>query len=445
MVAFNGVAFNGVAFNGVAFIGVALDGVIPRHKRAAAFAVLAMALVPLSSAAELSLADVERLALANDPAVRSVEAQQLALTELSVAAQQLPDPMLKVGLMSLPVDSFELGQEPMTQAQIGLVQTFPRGRTRALRSEQITQKSDMLDQTARDQELQILLAVREQYLEVIKQTHRAGINADAIRVFTDFADITRDYYATGRVHQQDVLQAVVELAKAEERAQQIAEEEERARARLATWIGDASRQAFDTHWPQLDAPLARDALHEQIKRHPRILALQQKIEASETGVELARQQYKPEFSVDVTYGGRGGTEPDGSSRADMLSMMVVMDLPLFHRNRQDRVTASMIAESSAAMFDRDDIYRRMQSEADLNTVTLERQRERLELFAGKILPEARFSAESSFAAYQSAVGDLTTLLRAQITEFELQLEHAHLQAETLKTQARLLYLQGERP
>jgi len=50
---------------------------------------------------------------------------------------------------------------------------------------------------------------------------------------------------------------------------------------------------------------------------------------------------------------------------------------------------------------------------------------------------------ASFEAYQSSVGDLTTLLRAQITEFELRLGQARLQAEILKTQARLLYLEGD--
>ncbi len=41
------------------------------------------------------------------------------------------------------------------------------------------------------------------------------------------------------------------------------------------------------------------------------------------------------------------------------------------------------------------------------------------------------------------MADLTTLMRARITEFDLQLEYARLQAETLKTQARLLYLEGD--
>jgi len=395
------------------------------------------------SASVLDLETVEELALASDPGVQSTEANRLALEEMAVAAGQLPDPMLKMGLVSLPTDTFKLGQEAMTQVQLGLVQKFPRGKTRSLRSERIGLRSEGLDETVRDQKLQIVLTVREQYLEVIKQQQLAHINREAIQALSDVAEITAEYYATGRVHQQDVLQAAVELAKIEDRATRIAQEEEQARARLATWIGNAAYRDVGTKWPQLASLPPIEAIKENLREHPRILALQKNVSAAETSVDLARQNYKPEFALDLTYGGRSGTNPDGSSRTDLLTFMVVMDLPLFHNNRQDRVMASRLAESSAAMFSRDDMYRRMRSEVDFHSARLAKQRERIELFENTLLPEAAFSSEASFGAYQSSVEDLTTLLRTDITEFDLQLEHARLLAEVLKTQARLLYLEGE--
>jgi outer membrane protein TolC len=407
-------------------------------------AVLAgVALTTNIEASALSLELAEELALASDPGVQSVESNRLALEEMAVAAEQLPDPLLKMGLVSLPTDTFNLGQEAMTQVQFGMVQKFPRGKSRSLRSEQIGLKSQGLDEMVRDQELRILLAVREQFLEVAKQRHLASINAEAITAFSDVADITEDYYATGRVQQQDVLQAVVELAKVEDRATRIAQEEEQARARLAMWIGDAAYRDLEESWPPFNDQTAAEVIKDGLPGHPRIQALQKHVSAAETGVELARQKYKPEFALDVTYGGRAGNNPDGSSRTDLLTLMVVMDVPLFHKNRQDRVVAAQIAESSAAMFSRDDILRRMSSEVDFHAATQQKQQERIDLFENTLLPEAAFSSEASFGAYQSSIEDLTTLLRTRITEFDLQLEHVRLEAEVLKTQARLLYLAGE--
>jgi outer membrane protein TolC len=393
-------------------------------------------------AAGLSLAAAEDLALADDPGVRSVQAGMQALEELAVASEQLPDPMVKMGLLSLPTDTFHLGQEAMTQVQFGVVQKFPRGQSRALRSEHQRQKSRGLDQLSKDKELQIRLAVREQFLEVLKQRELARINADAIVVLTDVADITRDYYATGRVQQQDVLQASVELARMEDRATRILQDEEQARTRLATWIGAAAWNELDTAWPDLAPPASMDTLADTLVSHPRVAALQQDVLAAESSVELARQRYKPEFAVDLTYGGRGGSNPDGSSRADLLSIMVMMDVPLFTANRQDRVVAARVAETSAVTYLRDDVLRRMRSEIEFHAATHVRQSERITRFETELLPEAAFSSEASLEAYQSSLTDLTTLLRTQITEFDLQREHARLKAERLKTRARLRYLEG---
>lgn len=416
---------------------------IKRLQASAMVAVLAGVVPGANVAASgLTLEEAEALALLNDPGIKAVEASRQALSELAVADAQLPDPMLKMGLVSLPADSFDLGQEAMTQVQLGLVQKFPRGDTRDLRARQTSLKSESLDEVARDKSLQIALAVREQFFEVLKQEALARINAGAIASFTDLTGITREYYASGRAQQQDVLQAAVELAKTQDRASRIAQDEDQARTRLATWIGEAAYRDIDESWP--DAALSHDA--ESIKAglpdHPRIRALQKGINASETGIELARQAYKPGFSLDLTYGGRGGRNPDGSTRADLLTFMVVMDVPLFTKNRQDRVVASQVAESSGAAFTRDDVLRRMRSEVEFHTATLKRQQERIALFETALLPDAAFSSEASLEAYQSSVADLTTLLRTRITEFDLQLEHARLQAELLKTRARLQYFEG---
>ena len=396
-----------------------------------------------SHGAALTLQEAQQLALRDDPSIRAVEARREALQELAVASEQLPDPVLRMGLVSLPTDSWRLGQEPMSQVQVGVSQKFPRGQSRALQAEQVLERSRALDETARDQQLRIVLAVREDYLEVFKQVRLGEVNAAALVAFADLADITQDYYATGRVQQQDVLRAAVELARVEDRALRIADAEGRARARLAGWIGSPAHGELVREWPDLEARGGLDDILTGLPEHPRVAALQRQVAAAETGVELTKQRYKPEFGVDLVYGARSGMNSDGTSRSDLFSVMVVMDLPLFHSNRQDRYTAASLAETTAALFDRDDLYRRMRSEAELHSATARQQRERLRLFEDSLLPDARFNAAAALEAYQAALDDLTTLMRAHITEYELQLEYAELRAEQLKTQARLRYLEGE--
>ena len=80
----------------------------------------------------LSLAEAESLALESEPGQLAWLARAAAFESRSVAAGELPDPSLRLGLANLPIDSGSFSAEPMTQAQIGLRQAFPPGRSRSL-------------------------------------------------------------------------------------------------------------------------------------------------------------------------------------------------------------------------------------------------------------------------------------------------------------------------
>jgi len=394
-------------------------------------------------AADLSIEEAGQLALKEDYTLKAFDARSRSMSELSIAAEKLPDPTLKLGFANLPTDTFNLDQEPMTQAVIGVRQMFPRGHTRALSSERIDESVARNDAEAQDREQLVLLAVREEYTRIYLHLERQKILEQSLIVFTDLADITRDYYTNGRAHQQDVVQAQLELSKVQERLALIQQQEEEARARLAERIGDDAYRSLDPIWPQVNRPLPTQQIIAELTDHPRIRAWQHEIAKSKTSEKIARQAYKPEFGVELAYGGRGGQNQNGTARADLFSAFVTMDIPLFTKNRQDRVLASSIAETSATQYVRDDVYRSMKARVEENAATLANEQERLKLYQEYLLPQAAFNAEAAFEAYQDAVDDLTTLMRARIGEYEIKLSHAALRADETITRARLLYLQGE--
>lgn len=408
----------------------------------ALFFILLAGISPAALFAQLSLQQAEDRALGQDPMVRALDAEQSSLEELSVAAAQLPDPLLRVGVLSVPVDTFDFGQEPMTQVLAGVVQKFPRGDTRSLEQQQLREKAVALDFSSLDQRLQIRLDVRLNYLDVLLQVRQKDLTESVIRVFDNLVDITRNYYASGLAQQQDVLQATVELERIRDRAAQYEQEERQYRARLGVYLGEAASLPIEKDWPHLPALMGPESIRGHLKNHPRIRKLQQQVTVADTGVDLARQRYRPEFALDVSYGFRSGEDASGVSRPDLFSVMLFMDVPLFHHQRQDRVTAARIATSESVAFLRDDAYRRLQADVEGLYVRLEDVRERTRLYDEVLLPQASFSADASFEAYQSSVGDLVSLLRSRIAEYELGLEFVRLQADALKTEARLLYLQG---
>lgn len=391
----------------------------------------------------LTIGEAGQLALANDFTLRAIEARSESLSERSVATGKLPDPQLKIGFANLPTDSFNLGQEPMTQTVIGVRQMFPRGQTRSLSSARMEESIARNNAEAEDRKQQLLLAVREEYTRIYLHQERQKILRQSLVVFADLAEITRDYYASGRAHQQDVVQAQLELSRVEERLAGIQQQEDQARARLAERIGADAYRELGPDWPQIQQPEPVQQIIAGLADHPRLRAWQHEIGKARTSEEIARQAYKPGFAVDLAYGGRGGQNPDGSSRSDFVSVFVTMDIPLFTRDRQDRLLASSIADTSATQYTRDNVHRSMKARVEEHATMLENERERLGLYEDHLLPQAAFNAEAAFEAYQDAVDDLTTLMRARIGEYELKLSHAALRAEEIITRARLLYLQGE--
>jgi len=96
----------------------------------------------------LTLAEAEDLALSQEPGHAALLAHAAALEEQSVAAAQLPDPTMRVGLANYPISSGSFSTEGMTQAQLGFRQSFPAGKSREFSQQQFRSRSLELTESA---------------------------------------------------------------------------------------------------------------------------------------------------------------------------------------------------------------------------------------------------------------------------------------------------------
>ena len=151
----------------------------------------------------LSMANAERLALEQDAITRAYQANEQALKEGAVAEKSLPDPKLKLGLMNFPTDTFRRDQEPMTQVQLGIVQAFPRGSSRSIKSEQTQAKSRVQAANVKDRNRTVLRSVREDWLEVYYWVNAGGVVNKTRALFDQLVEVTEGQYAVGRRNQQD--------------------------------------------------------------------------------------------------------------------------------------------------------------------------------------------------------------------------------------------------
>jgi outer membrane protein TolC len=402
-----------------------------------------LALLSCSAAAALELGEAIRIALDNDPASAASRATARAYSENAIADGQLPDPKLKTALANLPVDDFDINSEPMTQLQLGIEQEFPRGDTlhhRQLRTESLAGAEQANAATTM---LQTVREVRRHFLELYYQDRAAAIVAETRKLFAQLVDITQAHYGSGRVSQQDVLRASLELARLDDRATRIETAADENRAALAKWLDTAADLPLADRFPELPALPARAQLETSLLQHPVLEAETARVNATKQGIRIAQEQYKPGWSAGIEYRKRFGDDMDGNPRSDMMAAMLNVELPLFTGNRQDRRLAASIAETEAAELRRDEKLRELRRMLATDYADWQRLGERAALYEAKLLREARANADASLHAYQSGVTEFTTLMRARITELDVRLDELRIHVDRARSQANLLYLAGE--
>ncbi|MBE9548062.1 MAG: TolC family protein [Proteobacteria bacterium] len=388
----------------------------------------------------LSLAKAERLALRNDPKVAAALARARSFSEQGIADGQLSDPMLKFGLFNLPIDDFDLRKNPTTQLRLGVVQKFPRGDTRALKTLRAEWLSNAENAAAENTARNLLKTIRELWLEAWYQQQAQGVIDKNRTLFQQLTDITEGQYAAGRANQQDVLRADLELARLDDRLLKARKAEAAARSMLLRWVGDSARLPLPAEQPQIPAPADLDMLKPGLPEHPAITVKSAQLEAQERLVDIAREQYSPGWSLGGEYRQRFGDNPDGTSRESMIALMATIDLPMFTARRQDKQLAAAREKADAIWFTRQDALQQLQSELYWRLADEEELNNRLALYQNQLLKSAEANSEASLQAYQSGTTEFTALMRASITELDIQLQSLRVLVDLQKNHARLQWL-----
>jgi len=391
----------------------------------------------------LTLNQAEELALRADPLVERFEATSRSFEEESIAVNTLPDPKLRVGAVNVPVDSFDFRQEQMTQVKLGIQQSFPAGDTLELKHEVSKSLSRASLAMADDARSKILRDVRETFFNLHYEISAHQIINETRLLFADLVTITESIYAAGRVSQQDVVLANLELSRLDDRTTKIQAREEGYRAVLAQWIGEIAWGDVSKEFPPLpDLPEEVD-LNRVIPQHPMIRSETAKVEASRKSTDVARQDYKPGWSATLDYGFRSGYNPDGSSRPDFATALVSLDIPLFTGDRQDRTVASGEQKTAAARHSKDDKLRILKRFYEKNYSLWQRLGERELIYKNSLLTSARNNSVTALTAYQSGVSEFNTLMRAEITELDVRLEDLRVRVDRAIAQSKLLYITGD--
>lgn len=396
-------------------------------------------------AAPLTLLQAETAALSQSPEVKSLQAKTDALGQSAIAAGQLSDPKLMLGAMNVPVDTFNFSQEPMTQVQVGLMQSFPRGHSLRYKSLQEKDKSRAEYEKGQTTQVQILRDVRISWLNLYYWLQAKRIVSAQKKIFRHLVKVTESMLANNQAQQKDVIRAQLELTELDNQLIGINQQIDTARAELARWIGAAlANRAYPNRLPQWKSPPSVVKFENIIKHHPELRTDEALIAARNAGVKLAEQQYKPGVAVGLAYGFRQGRDMvNGRRRSDFLTAQVSIDLPLFTHNRQDRTLKASEDNLVASQEDQMSHYRQLCEELKTQYAAWQQQRKSAWLYDKRLIPEANQYAIATMTSYQNAQTDFPTLARAYVRELNTELMGLKASVNRNAARVNLLYLEGK--
>lgn len=408
---------------------------------------------PVARVSSLTLTEALQLAAEHDPWQKGSDFREQALIEASEASAQLPDPRIKLMAGNLPVDGWSLDQEPMTQLSVGIQQLIPRGDSLSLsRSRGYHQVSEEREQRLNRAE-QVQLRVTQLWLDVLQGVMTRDRLIASKPLFSDLEALIQARYRSGIVNasQADMVSATVEATRLEERITRANQTLALAQQQLYEWIGERAFVEPDQtmHMAIASAPFERlvdealraddTRLFSWLAEHPRLRAFAARIETANTDIALAEQSIKPAWTLEASYGYRAD-DPLGRDRADLFSLGVSFDVPLFTRERQDRSIRASKASAASLETERQLLIRELLRRLRSAAVNFQHAQDRYSTYANSLMPQLRLHADTALLAYNNDQADLSEAIVAHIARLNSEIELIQVDIDRYRALAEMAYL-----
>lgn len=366
------------------------------------------------------------MASANNPDLAQIKARAEALAAIPSQAGTLPDPMISIGALNFPVDTFDTRQEPMTQMQFGLSQKVPFPGKLALREEAASFEAAAALQNVAEARAWLNRNVKHAWWQIFFLDRALQVVDNNQMLLRQFIRIASTKYEVGEGLQQDVLLSQLELSKLLDRQLKLQGARRNIVAQLNALMDRAAAhtvtlpETVNVNLPEL---LQESELYRLAEDSRALLAAKREaVHAAESRLDLAKKDYYPDFNVGAAYSIRDKSLT-GAERADFFSMKLSMNVPIFAVSKQAKAVDQRTSELLQYQYDLQDQWNQVRTQISQAYSDYRRAKDQYILFKTGIIPQARQTVASMLAGYRFSKVDFLNLVRSQITLFNYEVQY----------------------
>ncbi|MGB3400032.1 MAG: TolC family protein, partial [Candidatus Deferrimicrobiaceae bacterium] len=153
-------------------------------------------------------------------------------------------------------------------------------------------------------------------------------------------------------------------------------------------------------------------------------------------IEMAKREYWPDFEVSASYMQRDAM-PDGTDRPDMISSMLMVNVPLWRKEKLDPQVREMAAEREMAARELEALDLAAENEIGRILADLANRAEVAALYRTTLIPQAEQSFRANVESYQVAKIDFPMLMDSVMTVLAFRREYLAAVGEMHMEKARL--------
>ncbi len=394
----------------------------------------------------LTLPAALQLAVQDNPNLAQIHARSAAMATIPAQVGTLPDPIISFNALNLPVDTFDLAQENMTQLQGGISQAIPFPGKLSLRAQVATYQAAAASHDVTEARFLLLRDVKRTWWAMFYLNRSLDIISTNQNLLRQFVKIARTKYEVGEGLQQDVLLAQLELSKLLDKQLMVRGSLAKARAQLNALLNMPANYAvvISEHVAeQLPSLQTETALFAYAETYRALLASKREtMHAAQAHLDLAKKNIYPDFNVGAYYGGRADTL-SGQERADFLSLKLSMTVPIFAASKQQKAIDQRSSELMQQRYALQDQWNQVRAEISMAYSDFQQSKNQVILYKTGIIPQARQTVASMLAGYQVNKVDFLNLVRTQITLYNFEIQYWQALSQSNQALAQLTAMVGK--
>ena len=358
-------------------------------------------------------------ALEKNPAIHAAARAVLASRARVPQVRTLPDPVLTTGWAgNITPYSVQRG-DPSSYRGLNLMQEIPFPGKLKLRGQIADREAEALQWDLENTRREIVAQVKADYYEYAYYHKAIEIIQKDQDLLGRLAKIADARYKVGMGIQQDVLRAQVEQSRLLQRLTVLNQQERTAQVRLNTLLNRDPETPIGepTQIQKSKFPYGLEEIYQMARDNdPGLKREQRVIERSQLAVNLARRDYRPDFTVGYMYQQR-------PLLPDMQGFTVGINLPIFYKTKQREGAIEATEEMIGARNRLEDRQNSVNFEVKQQYLSAKASEELVQLYGRAVVPQSSLALDSSISSYEVGKLDFLSMLSNFQTILEYEIDY----------------------